>query len=262
MCFANYSIMWATKKGSEWRSVWMWVLGYSRENGAQIRPTTGGISACVCKENDCLWERRAGLCTLSTARAAAASARQQRSAGTAERRLVLCAVAAFAASQPMLGPGVVTIRGPFLLLLKSGVIHPLPFFWVSHRREQSYFSAQLLLRPKVSYWNVVARPGPAALCPEHGGQKGTKKGSRAPHISPVAPCPPLLRATCSAGTAMPHSHGIGAQQPAKRQRCVWVSERGSCRPLYTGVIFNHSLHAYYSVSSLRRSGSPLGSVSC
>lgn len=36
MCFANYSIMWATKKCSEW----MLVSGYSREKGALISQIT------------------------------------------------------------------------------------------------------------------------------------------------------------------------------------------------------------------------------
>lgn len=115
----------------------------------------------------------------------------------------------------MLGPGVVTIRGPFLLLLKSGVIHPLPFFWVSHRREQGYFSAQLLLRPKVSYRNAAARPRSAPLEAE-----GHEGGQPAPCVSPGGSAPPFAQSHLLSAMAMSHSHGIGAQQPAKRQRRV------------------------------------------
>lgn len=87
MCFANYSITRATKKGSEWRSVWILVFGFGRENGARICPATVRISPHICKENGCLWERRAeglGLCTLRVA-----ATQHEQSAGTAGRRLVL-----------------------------------------------------------------------------------------------------------------------------------------------------------------------------
>lgn len=43
MCFANYSIMWATKKCSECSWVWLLVSGYSREKGALISQITGVI---------------------------------------------------------------------------------------------------------------------------------------------------------------------------------------------------------------------------
>lgn len=70
MCFANYSVMGATKKCSEWCLVWMFVSGYSREKGALICQITSGFHPTFARKITAFGRKEMGLllCQMNPAR--------------------------------------------------------------------------------------------------------------------------------------------------------------------------------------------------